>query len=474
LTTFRSRFVLIALLGLGAVLRLVEAYRRPLQVDEALTLNLADAPLRDALVYLRTEDVHPPLLTYALHMVEAWHVPDIAVRMAMALIGLASVALLYYLVRLWADVTAASIAAVCAAFMPSLLFYDSWIRMYAPFEFLALGSFVLLSLAVKNPGGRFALWFAWAICTALMWYTLYLGLVVTAGQLLFVIALRRSSLVYAIGAAGIAALLWLPQLATFVTQLPNGGVAWPWGLAHPLTALLEIPGGATLDPQYAGERLRVYAAVVAWSWLALAAFVAWRSSRSTLLPWLLAPSILLVVYSLAFHKALYFERYHLLAADGLAALTGVGVAALWNAKREWAMACAAAALIVLVSFSAAFALVPAFYTASWPSVARIIATATQPQDLVVLEQGSSIHPLQRMGAFANRSALTVFAARDIPIALREIPKHRRVLYVSYQSDPVDPTNAVYTSLAAGRHVAGVWALRRELPAENVDITLFEK
>src|SRR5579863_993107 len=140
-----------AVLAVAAALRVYEAVARPLHVDEGLSLQLAGEKASDALAYLYHADVHPPGFTFFLKLFVALHAPDVVVRIAMALLGTLSVWLLMRLLLVWRmDPVAALAAGAAAALMPSLIFYDGMIRMYAPFDAVVLASFLLLSIVVAR------------------------------------------------------------------------------------------------------------------------------------------------------------------------------------------------------------------------------------------------------------------------------------------------------------------------------------
>jgi len=286
------------------------------------------------------------LLTHALI---ALHAPAASVRIATVLLGVISVWLLYRIVRVCSGREAALVAAGCAALMPSLLFYDTMLRMYALFDALALGSFLVLaglycadSLAV---GRRRMLWAAWVVLTVAMWYVLYLGFFVTAAQLLFAAVVRRDGLVRSVAGAASAFCLWSPQLPTFLFQAPRGGLAFPGYEHHQAAALAELPGQATIAVQLHGAGATVaVASVIAWLWLIAALVLARRAHATAFVTWLGVPAALTLLYGISFHKLLYTDRYYLTLAYALAAWTGVAAMWLWQrSPPRWLRAAMASA-----------------------------------------------------------------------------------------------------------------------------------
>jgi len=478
------------LLALAVIFKLIENLGRPLQVDEALTLYLARLPLHETLARLRAIDVHPPLLFWLLHALEAVATPDWALRLLMLVFAVASLALLYWIVRLWFDVTAARVATVCAAFMPSLLFYDSWIRMYALFHAEALLSFLLLTMLLtrddRSAPVRRWLWAGWALSSALQWYTLYLGCVVTLSQLAFVAALRRDAFVRALAGAAAAFALWLPQLPTLAAQMQRGGVAFPLFRGHEALGIAEIPGVATIATQTndalsivygpPGAHGGAYLALVAAAlfWLVATFAVTLRAAPKTLLPWLAAPSLLLVAYSLASHKLLYVDRYHLLLAYALAAWTGVAISCARRRAPRLAAAAAVAGGAALAALAIPYVALPAYSTAPWPAIAMLLRHETRPGDLIVLDQGNPLWVLEQSGALEGRPVFVVFSGAGLAQKTAQIDAFRRVWYVGFQTGPVDPTGIVVRHLLARWRLIAVSPFHDALPAERVDVLLFQR
>src|SRR4029077_3504777 len=108
--------------------------------------------------------------------------------------------------NLWAGRAPALLAMILAAVMPTVVFYDTWVRMYAPFSTIELLGWYLLSIAVARPdlavARRRALWCGWLLCTVASAYLLYLAMFVLAAQLLWIAIANRSALVEAAGGAG--------------------------------------------------------------------------------------------------------------------------------------------------------------------------------------------------------------------------------------------------------------------------------
>jgi len=474
----RARTLLWAILGLAVFVRGAAALRRPLQVDEAYTLHVAAMPIGQILQVVRELDVHPPLFWLILHGLLGAHLPDIAIRLLMALTGVGCVALLYAIVSLWHGTKAGLVAAFCAAVMPSLIYYDVMVRMYGLFDCLALASFAILSLIYTRDdlgaSSRRLLWSAWTVTIALLLYTQYLGFMVIAAQLLYAGIARRDGLARSCAGAVVALGLWLPQLRTFVYQLPGGGIAFPFYAQHQLAALYELVGQATIAVQTHGAAYFVgWTSLIGWLWLIAALIVALPGNDKALSVWLCAPAALTLAYGAAAHKLLYVDRYYLLLALGLCALTGIAAERLSAAKRIGA-APGWAAAVALTAFGLMYAFDPAYYPADWPAVAGLFGARSHARDLMIFDQGSPYFTLDRMGALAGHPVIVVFRRRDVQGTIRLSQPFRRVWLVLFQSGPVDPDASILHALAARYKLAGYWEFFRKLPAEGTSVVLFER
>lgn len=470
------RLYLIAILLVGALLRLYLALHRPLQVDEGLSLRLGESPLGAALAYLRQHDAHPPLFTLFVHAMTSLHAPEWVLRSIMVLFGVISLALTYALVRLWSGDRAALMATGVGALMPSLIFYDSMIRMYAPFDTAVLASWLLLSMCVGERGQSggwrpAALWAGWVACLTLAASLLYLGWIMVAAQLLYVAAWHRARLSKALALALCVFVLWLPNLPTFLAQLPEGGLSVPWAQSHRLAAIAVLPGQATLAAQTGGP-FEAWLAVVAWIWGAAALVWMLRSAPQSALTWWGLPALLTVVYALVAQKTLFLDRYYLLFAYALAAWTGVASSDLLIRFPRVVSGAAAVAAAALFALAAQRALDPAYYTADWPAVGRLLKAESRPGDVYVLEQGSSFYVLSRDGSLDHRRYVAVLRPREVGQAAAAVSGLDRVWLVLFQYGPVDPDAELPKRLQARFKAARVAYFTRSLPWENVVVGLF--
>ncbi len=470
-------WVLAALTGLAFAVRTIEALRRPFHTDERISLQWGTFPVKDMLQILRTVDVHPPLFFLLLHVSGLAHAPGWMPRMLMVAFGTVSVVLLFLIVRTWADERAAWLAALCAAFMPVLVFYDTWVRMYALSDTLTLVEFLLLSIILTRTdlrsAQRWLLWAFWVLAVALASYTLYLAWFAALAQVLYVLCLRRDRLMEAsISVAG-AILLWTPQVPALLHQLGMGGQTFQGFRGHELAGLFSLVGQATIVPQLEGAFANI-AAALAWVWLAVALWATIVYARRSLLPWLGMPAFLTFLYGVATHKLLYLDRYYIFLAYALAAWTGC-LFALALEKRLRPLALVTASLVAgMIFLGAAYAVDPDFYTADWPGVAQSLSREEQPGDLILAEQGMPFWTLPGDQDILSHPHLFIFYPNQIPQALHATKQHRRVWVIAYEPRGIDPNLVLLGALGKEYRLASVHPFNRFLPAEDVVVLLFER
>jgi len=466
---------------LAAALRTAEMARRALQVDEGLTLYLAGLKLPAALQFMRDHDPHPPLLTVTVHALVWAHAPDWLIRVLFVLLGTASVALVMAVVRQWSSDRAAVIAGVFAACMPLLIFNDIMIRMYAPFGVFALLSFYLLSRVLVRddlPAARRRMfWIGWTLCTIAMLYTLYAAFFVLACQLAYGALVRRDAVWKLLAGAAVAGVAWLPQLPTFLYQLPEGGISFPGYVGREFELIATLPEQATLQIPYAGV-LGVALVAVVWIWAGVALYSTIRARRGSLLPWIGAPALLTLVYSVAAHKLLYTDRYYTLFAYALCCWTGAALGrwteSLLKSGRRVALAPAVVACLLIGGVAGAHVTDPYHSTADWNKIGLLLTSVSKPHDLFIFEQGSPIWVLGRNGALAGHPLLVVFDNEQPARILDSAKPYDRVWYVRFESWPVDPADIVLRGLQRQYRLLRYWRFDDALASEVALVAQFER
>jgi hypothetical protein len=165
----------------AALIRILALNAKSLWLDEMATLNIAQGAVSDILT--ARWDPHPPLYYVLMHFWVKMGQSETMLRLPSALASLASIPLLYALVRLWGGRWSAVAAAWLLALAPLSVWYAFETRMYAMVGLLGLLSTLCYTLA-RQRGSALA-WLGWVIVTLLGLYTDYSMLLVVVGQLAF-------------------------------------------------------------------------------------------------------------------------------------------------------------------------------------------------------------------------------------------------------------------------------------------------
>ena len=295
-------------------------------------------------------------------------------------------------------------------------------------------------------------------------------------QLAYAAFVRRDALANMLAGAAAALVAWLPQLPTFLAQLPRGGEAFPGFAGIVPIAIATLPEQASLQIPYAGAFGSVLVVIV-WLWLAGALGATIRQQAHSLLPWIGVPAVLTVAYSLVAHKLLYVDRYYLLYAYGLCAWTGVALAHLKLERLRFGaprVAGTAAACALICAVAVQHVTDPKHSTAELNGVAALLREASGPHDLFVFEQGTPAYVLVRTGALDGHPLVLIFTPADVQTAWRSIAGYARVWYVGFEAWPIDRNALVLTQLQTRDRLLHYWRFSRALAVEEVLVAEFAR
>ena len=211
---------------IAAEARFVGLGHRSIWFDEAYSVYVARHTTKDILVLLPYSDTHPPVY-YALlgGWTRLFGSTETAVRGLSALASFLTVPVLYAFAR---QVAGGEVALAAAALLAGSAFATvagQEARMYALMGLFVLLSWSALCLALRNR--KIWSWVAYVASSALMVHTHYLGFLVLGSQVLYVLpSVRgdRRTFVAAVLAWGGVAMLFLPWLPAFLTQVSSGRI----------------------------------------------------------------------------------------------------------------------------------------------------------------------------------------------------------------------------------------------------------
>jgi mannosyltransferase len=208
----RAHWPIVAVTALAAALRFATLDLQSYRYDEVSTVLVLEQPsFGDMLSRLPSAESNPPLY-YVLAWI--WSSPfgtgEVGLRSFSALLGTATVPVVY-----WAGVRLSSdhvglIAAALVAVQPTLIWYSQDARNYALLVFLAALSLALLVEALKAPDWQ---WIGgWAAASSLALATHYFAGFLVAGEALLLLALCRirARAVAAVGGVAAAAAALAP------------------------------------------------------------------------------------------------------------------------------------------------------------------------------------------------------------------------------------------------------------------------
>ncbi len=372
----RNWIVLLAILALAALLRLYRLEDESLWYDEVVSVQVIDAP--SFAEFLDEERKLDPAIVPLYFILEYywWHhiwASVYGLRILSVLLGLATVAAVWWLGGNVYSSRAGAVAAFCTAMSISQVYYAQEIRMYALLIPLAAISILTLERAVA--GANRYWWLAnWFANGLLVWTHFFGTLVLTAqGLALLWIFRRRIQVVFLWGASQA---LYLLPLAWWVAGFPNEGLdehlAWieppeAWMI---LDAYWTVLTGTEFDathgflPRNAKSLWSHMLGGLIWCCVAWRVWTSYRTREAhsktndntsrraagTLLLclWCLAPVLLLVALS-AIVRPCYVERYVIHCGLPIFVLAGGGIDAASSQRVRWALIVLLCAGFFLVS-----------------------------------------------------------------------------------------------------------------------------
>jgi len=262
----------------------------PLWLDEALTVNIARAPLSQ-IPHLLRDDGAPPLFYVLLHFwIRLFGQGNLAVRSLSGVLGVINLPVAWlagYQVgsRSWTldeagpeerkaraqrGRTVGWAAMLLVASSPFAVYYDTEARMYGLVLLLGTLAVVLYARLLRRPSVLGAAALA-LDATALLYshyWALYAGAVAGAGTLVWAVHApderTRRACRYALGGLVAAVLAFLPWVPTFAFQIAHTGTPWasPAGLTAVIFTITQFAGGNS-DPGRALALVFFFLAVVA-------------------------------------------------------------------------------------------------------------------------------------------------------------------------------------------------------------------
>ena len=478
-------------LGLVAVAaRLYALDRQSFWYDEAISVVLADNSLADLLSGRAKDLGNPPLYPVLLRI---WSLlfgsSDVAVRALSAVLGMATVPLVYLVGRRTMGARTAFVGALLFAVAPFQVQMAQEARTYTLLTFLAAASVAALMGALASPT-RWWRWVLFGVVTGLMPLSHYFGFflcVAEAGYVAFAHRRDRWILLRATGAFLLAAAVFAFWLPAFLDQLGVQGnlarSAESWHLHFAATPLV-FAFGSTLVWKDTATAWRLVIAL-----LAIAVFVGGlilgmlRTQRrprfGLLATWLVVPIALPTLVSLAF-SPLYNTRYVILSSVPFYLFVAAGLMAV---PRTLALASATVLAGAALTSQVSYLRTPVKH--QWRQAAALVEGQQREGDLLVFaadyNESAYAHyarkPATRLrlmpppeGAPAARLHGAVKEGAPTTDLTDIIQGHRRVWLILSDADELtaERARAFFTRPDGG------WRAQPPVSLRGVTVQLFEK
>ncbi|MGI9308362.1 MAG: glycosyltransferase family 39 protein, partial [Gammaproteobacteria bacterium] len=330
----RDHLPLVAIILLGAALRIYNLGAESIWLDEALSWQQARLPLNEMLRSVAA-DVHPPLFALILHTtISLFGDSEFAMRLPSAFFGTVSIWLTWAVCRQLFNHQVALLAALLAAVSVFAVRYSQEIRMYSLSSCLALLSMLfLLRLLDANAREKTNVHtIAYCVSSTLLIYSHIYGLFIIMMQNVYVFGLLNMR-----PSTPLSLRRWLiMQLVLAIAFLPWVSVLLDQISRTQTNFWLQKPDSGNLI-----ETFRLYMGSMVALWLSLVAvsagFIALCMRRTTNLSgshpgnawvllglWLLIPVLLSFLLS-QFTQPFYNARYTIVSTPAWTLLTAAGL-----------------------------------------------------------------------------------------------------------------------------------------------------
>lgn len=390
--------------------------------DEALTLHLVEMPLGSLFRVLPDQETTPPLYyVLAWGWVRLFDASEFGLRSFSALLGTATIPVVYAAGRSLISSRAGIVAAGLAAGSPPLVWYSQEARSYALFIFLGALSFLFFArAATEATSGALA---AWSIATALTVTTHYFAVFLAAAEAAWLVLAPRTRRT-AMPAVGIVVAVGAALLPLATAQRRNVGIEAISGLG-----LLERMNGLVQQfalgfPDPSEHRVLLALPLLMIVLLGVVLWVEQHERSRVLIA--LAVGGATVVAPLALALAgldVFVPRNVLVTWTPLAVALAAGMASRRAGWRGLTLAGALAALSV--ALVAATWVRPTLQRDNWRAVAdtlrksdarRVIVTAPLREDLAALELYWP--SVEKLGPGGGRVNEVVLIGRGVRLSVR--------------------------------------------------------
>lgn len=385
-----ERLLLTGALVLGATLRFTALDARGWWRDEAVTVELLRLPFIELLRAIPDSEGTPPLYyVLAWSWTRVFGESEVDLRSISALLGTATVFVVYLAGRELASQRVGLVGAFLAASSPLLVWHDQDGRAYALLVLLAALSFLFFLRLANDPSRRNAVGFGVASALALL--THYFAVFLVLPQVVWLLAVRgtRRTAIPAAAAIGVVGLALVP-----LALAQRGNVSWIEEVPRWRRAV-EVAQHFLVGPQPGWERgITVLAGLVFVSALALLLLRGDKVERRAAVPaGVVGGATLAAPIVLAIAGLDYLLSRNVIVAWVPLALVVAGGFAVRRAGRV-GPALALVTVLVGVSVVVATASTPKFGAEDWRGAARALGPPPPGGRMVILWPGVGEDPFR--------------------------------------------------------------------------------
>ena len=393
---------LLIMTGVGFIARNIYLTKASIWHDEGYTTMIINLPPSD-IIATTANDVHPPLYYLLLHY---WQVlfgsSEAALRGFSVACGLATIIVLYFLLRKLFSEKTARLAVVFTSLAPFLVRYSEEARPYALAALIAVIATYLFVLALERK--KYWLWGLYGLAIAAGLYTqYYLALLVPAHVVYAWFAMGASKASFlkllrlpGLWFGGIICIAffspWLPSLIAQVTRVNSGfwipPVDWHT-IPNALSSFMAYSHTTNILASFIGYDLAsslgsieiILAVLFVWYAIRLAGKQpSKRAAIWLLLSWCLLPMLIIVLLSLK--RPVFMDRYFVFVAPAFYALLAVYIAETKFSPRKW-WANTALTLATFAVLITGIGAVGAAATHQMGTIGGVVTNNYRPGDVIV-------------------------------------------------------------------------------------------
>lgn len=315
--------------------------------DEGFSAMIINESVGD-IIAKTINDVHPPFYYLVLHFWQSiFGSSVISLRGFSVACGIATVLLLYLLLRKITDEKVAKLGAFFAAIGPFLVRYSDEMRMYSLAALLAVAATYLLVTALQaRSRKRWLWWTAYGLIVAAGMYTQYFFVLLVPVHVAYALYTHKWKLAHLLRdsgwwlgnllAGGLFA-IWLPSMIAQLSRVQQG--FW-----IPPTSIESIPNTISYFMVYSNMLTPIlgYTLIVALALSPLFLVKRERANAWLLVGWLIVP--MLVVFLLSISRPVFLDRYFTYSAPAFYALLALAIMRVRLTKNWYRVA-----IITLVS-----------------------------------------------------------------------------------------------------------------------------